>query len=1112
MKDLFKFLFLLVALSVNCLEVDAIRAYPHPITLTQPDGTTLLVRLCGDENFHYITTTDGFMLAKDDAGFFCYVGYDFTTGKKTVSAQRAHNAVDRTAEEKTFMRGLTPAKLINADIISRRPLQLKGPGKTIARSVVAPDKARAKAQADAADDDNESQYLVILVNFTDSVFYHTAEDFDSWLNEPGYSVSGGTGSVKDYYRDNSMGMFVPNYHVVGPYTLSQPSAYYGQNDDSDEDTNPREMVSEACALAKADNPDLDFSQFDNDGDGYMDNCYIIYAGYSEASTANDDDIWPHTWTMGDYAFDIDGITIYSYSCSAELVGTPTTYATPTMDGIGTFTHEFGHILGLKDMYDTDSYTDGNGVDPGDYSLFASGSYNNDSRTPPYLMAFERHQLGWIVEGEDLLELKSAEDVELLGLSENKARYINAQPDRDEQDGWEWFVLENRQQTGWDKYIPAHGLLIYHYDFTVEMQDEYWTQNGPNNNAQHRCLYIKAADGTDDTISRDGDTFPGITANTSFTDTTTPNSINWDHEPTNVPVTNITEKDGLIYFQVCGGTSVWDVIKTNVPSDIRDDSATFTATIESNTEDVTEVGFCWALGEDPTYDGNREVAESVDSPSCSVSGLEAGSLYNVKAYMKLSDGTIVYGSPVPFTTECATASAPYIGDFSSWTNNRPDCWTIVDANGDGTTWVYDESSDAVVYDFDYWNDADDWLICNRRFVVPEHGVLFFTRGITETTGVENLEIYVSTKSTAIDDFVLLDRFSFADYFDQSHIEEADLSEYAGQEVYIAMRCTSEKLQNYLWIFNVLVMDKLGTPEITTFDMLEDDVLTVEWTPVDDAYYYYLYFGKETDEDNFCALFTPLDFYEEVVGDVSLGVGNLYFKSDGYVQLTEIPDGILDCKFIVTASGPSGTSVLTVEGTKDGENWSVVGPRITLDEFDNEGQECDWETYVSGKGYIKLRFKFQHGGLNGRVKYLTLEYNDGKVLEDLAAGYVNGTSMTMTARTDGEFDEGRYAVWVAAGDGLLFYDESETKWWSKEATSVEDVIYGTDITMTVSDGKIVINGLKEGSRVDCTLVSGISVYSGEARDGSLTISTHGAKGIAVIRVTEGTQTHSTKVILK
>ena len=1088
----------------------AVKAYPRPVIVTQPDGTKVTVRIHGDESFHYVTTIDGFLLDKDEAGYFCYVNYDFTTGRKSISGQRAHNVGERTAAEKTFVTGLKAAKLVNADIKTRRQVTAKQPARIVKTGKNATGAMKAKAASDA-----ECQYLVILVNFKDRAFQHNLDDFDTWLNEPGYSTNGGTGSVKDYFRDNSMGQFVPNFHVVGPYTLSQDQVYYaGNSEETGEDVNPRAMVREACDLAKAANPGLDFSQFDNDGDGYMDNCYIIYAGYSEASTADGDDMWPHSWTMGEEVFSIDGVTIDNYSCSAELVGMPGYPVQPTMDGIGTFTHEFGHILGLKDMYDTDDYTNGYGVDPGAYSLYASGSYNNDSRTPPCLMAFERLQMGWATEGVDIVELKDAEDVTLDNVSTNKARYINAQPGREEGTGYEWFVLENRQKTGWDSYIPAHGLLIYHYDYTKEMVDEYWSVNGPNNNAKHRCMYIKAADGVDDENSRAGDTFPGTSANTSFTDTTTPNALNWNNEPTNVPVTNITEQDGLIKFQVNGGTSVWDFVKTNVPGDVRDTTATFTAEMTGNTQDVAEAGFCWSQDENPTVDGEHETATMADGKfTASVDGLQPGSNYNVRAYVKMAGGEVVYGSSVLFTTECKTGEAPFVADFMSWTNGQPDCWQIVDRNGDGTTWILDESTGAIVYQFDYWNNADDWLISKRRIHVPENGTLFFSRGVAETTTVEDLEIYVSTKTSDIDDFFLVERMSFADYFSEQHIEEVDLSRFAGQDIYIAFRCCSEKLQTNLWIWQIAVTEKLGTPTVTKFDKTGTDQLTVEWTPVDKAAYYYLYFGKETDEPNYVLLFTPVSFFEKVEGDVQLSTGSMLFTGDATVELIDIPEGIDDLKFMATASGPTGSSTLLVEGTTDGSTWTSVGPRVVFSEYDSEGQECDWQSYVEGKGYKKLRFRFTHGGRNGRVKYLTLGYNDGKIIEDLAAGRADGTSMVINATAPGEFDTGRYVAWVAAGDELFFYDQSANAYYENGTpSSITDVIEGSGISITAGAGFIAVDGVEPGSIITCTSASGALLYSGKAGGSHAKISLPGESGIVIVNIECGGKTYRTKVIVR
>lgn len=1104
-------------------DAEAVKAYPRPITITQPDGSTITVRIHGDESFHYTTTIDGFLLEKDKAGYFCYVNYDFTTGRKTLSAQRAHNVGERDAAEKTFVSNLKAAKLVNADIKAKRPLTVKQPGRKVQpwlkKSPVA--KASAANTATANAETAESKYLVILVNFADSTFKYTNEDFETWLNESGYSTNGGWGSVKDYWRDNSMGQFVPDFTVVGPYDLSKPLVEYAGNaEDTGEDVDPRSMIKEACLLAKEANPGLDFAQFDNDGDGVVDNCYVIYAGYSEASTANPDDMWPHSWTMGDDVFEIDGVKIDEYSCSAELVGMPGAPEKPTMDGIGTFTHEFGHILGLKDMYDTDDYTNGYGVDPGAYSLYASGSYNNESRTPPCLMAFERLQMGWAQEGTDIVELKGPEDVTLDHVSANKARYINAQPGRADGTGYEWFVLENRQQTGWDSYIPAHGLLIYHYDYTKEMVDEYWSVNGPNNNAKHRCMYIKAADGVDDENSRAGDTYPGTSANTSFTDMTTPNSLNWNNEPTNVPVTNILEQDGKIMFQVCGGTSVWDFVKTEVPGDVRDVSATFNAEMTGNTHDVAEAGFCWSLEDNPTLDDTHKAAEWNDGKfSVAVDNLQPGSNYNVKAYVKMNDGSVVYGSSVMFATECETATAPFIADFLSWTNGQPDCWQIVDRNGDGTTWILDESTGGLVYQFDYWNNADDWLISKRRIHVPENGVLVLSRGVAETTTVEDLEIYISTKTSDIDDFFLYEKMSFADYFSEQHNEEIDISRFAGQDIYIALRCCSEKLQTNLWIWNVAVTEKLPAPTITKFEQTAPDQMTIEWTPVEKAKNYYLYYGKETDEPNDVLVFAPMDFFEKAEGDVQLSSGSMLFTGNATVELIDFPEGLTDLKFMVLTSGPTGTSELLVEGTKDGSAWTSVGPRVILKEFDNEGQECDWKSYVEGQGFKKLRFRFTHGGRNGRVKYLTLGYTDGKIIEDIAAGGtldkygVLHTSVSFGAEIPGEFNNGRFVAWVASGDGILFYDQSENAYYEYNGTtSITEVIGDSGISVTAGAGTLGLDGLKPGYRITCVSPSGTLLYSGEADGEHADISLPGKSGIVIVSIEGDGETYTTKVIIR
>lgn len=1105
----------------------AIKAYPHPIMMRQPDGTTLLVRIQGDENFHFVTTTDGFLLNKDKKGYFCYVDYDKKTQKKVMTKQRAHNVDVRSDKEKKLLESLASAKDATADILSRTSIMKKAPNKFLSRRIVAPRKYAVETRSGEATV-KESQYLVVLVNFQDSVLRHTQQDFDHWLNQPGYSENGGTGSVKDYYRDNSMGQFIPNFKVVGPYTLSKPTAYYGGNssDTNGTDTNPRDMVKEAVELAKKNNPDMDFRQFDNDGDGIMDNCYVIYAGYSEASTANDDDIWPHSWYLDDNTT-IDGVLIHDYSCSAELVGMPGTPVVPSMDGIGTFTHEFGHVLGLKDMYDTDDTSNGKGIDPGAYSLYASGSYNNDSRTPPCLMAFERMQLGWMKEGEDIVEVKNPEDVTLTTIADNKARFINCQPDRTPGTGMEWFILENRQQTGWDKYIPGHGLLITHYDYTDEMKKDWWDINGPNNSAKHRCMYIVPADGIDNEVTRSGDTYPGKSANTSFTDTTTPNSLNWEKEPVNVPITNIMEQDGNVMFQVNGGTSKWNFIKTLVPEKIYDTQATFKANVESNKVDVDEVGFCWKEGAsaDPTLSDGVSAAgkvEDIKNASFTAKGLQPGTTYSVRSYMKMSDGSMVYGSPVPFTTEWAyanvTLNTPFYQDFKQWSDGNPDGWKIVDNNGDGTTWFQDENQGAVHYSLNYWNDADDYLIGRRRIHVPEKGTLFFTRGVITqeggAIGVENLDVLVSTKTNDINDFHVVKRFSFADYFGAQHMEEVDLSQFVGKDIYVAFRVCSERLQNDLWLWDVMVTQKLDTPQNVKLERTADNMLTASWSPVAGATDYYLCLARETTKTNSVSEFTPIDSYQNVKGNVVLGTGSVEFRGSGSVTTQDCPEGITGCNFIVTTSGPLGTSELSVEGTQDGKTWTAVGAKISLKEYDSEGQEEQYKDYLEGKKYRQLRFNFKHGGRNGRIKYLTLIYNDGKEYEKLAAGSVgNATAVPIKNKEDGEYDEGKYRVWVSSGWNGLYYDESVPAYYqASTSTAITDVIGDSGISFSVNGGNVQVNGIKPGYTVNCVSAAGIQLFSGVANSGSMSFQAPAGTGFAVIAVSGEGKTYRTKIIIR
>ena len=253
-------------------------------------------------------------------------------------------------------------------------------------------------------------------------------------------------------------------------------------------------------------------------------------------------------------------------------------------------------------------------------------------------------------------------------------------------------------------------------------------------------------------------------------------------------------------------------------------------------------------------------------------------------------------------------------------------------------------------------------------------------------------------------------------------------------------------------------------------------------------------------------------KDVTGDVELSTGQLFFKSSGSVTLKEFEDGIEDCKFLVTTSGPFGTSELTVEGTKDLRTWQTVGPKTMLSQYDSEGQEVDLSAYLDGKNYKKLRFNFKHGGRNGRVKYLTLFYNNGKVWKDLAAGGVSGTSIDIKETQEGEFDKGRYKIWVASGWQNIFYDESEPAYYDKSATSVSDVIDGTSVTLTNSMNELRLDGIEPGCTVTLASTTGAMLYTGKASGTSLIIPTSGMKGVAIVSVAAENGTFRTKTIIR
>lgn len=507
---------LTIVLLMSGINVFSIPAKPSPFVLKQTDGTELTVRLHGDENFHYYTTEDGYLLLPGDNGILCYA--EIRSGNVQASSMKAQDTRKRTAEEFVFLQRIGKNLLPEALAIKQKtaPKRFKTP------------RRKSLTQYPTI---GEQKALIILVQFTDRKFSiaNPLEAFDNMINQPGYSDNDGTGSARDFFIENSNGQYLPEFDVFGPVTLANKMSYYGGNDREGNDQHPEEMIIEACKQLDS---SINFADYDRDHDGFVDNIYVFYAGYGEADGGPSNSVWPHAWGVYSGASKtlvLDGVQIDSYACSNELEGGSGT----VMNGIGTFCHEFSHVLGLPDLYATD-YT--GAFTPGEWSLMDMGSYNNDGRTPPYMSAFERYSLGWI---EPTVITAADTTFVLPNLSENKAYLIKTEKEN------EYFMLENRQQENSDSYIPGHGMLIWHIDYNKNV----WANNVVNNTIKHQYVDIVEADGTQNESSRSGDAFPGTSRITSITDDTNPNLKSWSGTRRNLSVFNIKEENGLITFNV-----------------------------------------------------------------------------------------------------------------------------------------------------------------------------------------------------------------------------------------------------------------------------------------------------------------------------------------------------------------------------------------------------------------------------------------------------------------------------------------------------------------------------------------------------------------------------------
>ncbi len=552
-----KRIFLTAFASATALWCAAVPAKPGLTTYTQPDGTTVSVRIMGDEHHHFFLNEDGYLVAEKDGNFY-YADAD-NAGNVIPSSFRISDKATRSGELSAYLAGIDRDAILAKMNVARKA--------TVASAAASVSKASSDPSVKKGPGLFPGSYfpvtgspksIVILVEYSDVSFEisNPREYFTNMLTQPGFSEWSGTGSAIDYYTYCSNGQFTPEFDVFGPVKLSFNRAYYGGNDSRGNDKNASQMIIDACRLAD-DEFDVDFSQYDTNNDGFIDNVFVFYAGAGEASGGPAESIWPHSSSIAKNVR-LDGKYLGQYACSNEWYGN-------RPDGVGTFLHEFSHVMGLPDLYATD-YT--GAYTPGEWNIMDQGSYNNNGRTPPGYSSFERYALGWI-EPVDMRGVKA--DVTLEPIEKGRVGIYHALNSAGREMDYEYFLFENRQNTGWDKYLPYHGMLIWHVDYNANI----WRSNIVNNNPDHQ--YVDLIEASTGTLikTRAFEPFPGKKKVKSFTDETSPGSLSWGGMASGCPITEIAENEaeGLITFKLNGGGFGMEAPEGLVVTDLTDTSFT-----------------------------------------------------------------------------------------------------------------------------------------------------------------------------------------------------------------------------------------------------------------------------------------------------------------------------------------------------------------------------------------------------------------------------------------------------------------------------------------------------------------------------------------------------------
>ena len=622
-------------------------AYPGLVEFKQPNGNIVKVTMRGSETLKWAETEDGYTLMYDSIGNLVYAELD-AMGDLVPSNVIATDVDFRPAEVEMRLMA-TPKRLA----YSQRQMAM-------AEQV---QQARSRQMAQLASSGTPAvgtrKMLLILVDFPDYPFQKTREDFELLMNQLNYTDDGRYGSVRDFYRENSFGQLDLIHDVVGVYRLQYERAYYGGNTEYSRDNDPRQMALEAVTMAAA---DVNFADYDNDGDGTVDGVHIIYAGPGEEAGGGGDCIWAHSWTV---SATVDGVRTYRYSCSPEIRGS----GGSKMTHIGVICHEIGHVLGAMDFYDTNYGTGGQYPGTGQWDLMASGNWNGDGACPAHFNPYSKiYDYGWAAPADG----NQAATFTLGAKSKEGFVRIDTQTDG------EFFLLEYRAKSGFDLCAPYHGLMVY------RASDGMSRMSANTLNAYHKQqFYPLVANAPNEiptsvvstygSVNTSSAPFPGTLGIDELTDFTTPSMKSWVGVNTEFPITSIKENVSgeSVTFDIAGG------IEGGAYSFKVTDSDTLSITFGWKTPASETVVL--AFSKEPTFGvpenraytvgetitGGGEVIYVGKELTFKHSGLEQQEEYYYKLFTLRADGTYTAGRQLKAETAVGVIRKfPYEEDFSS----------------------------------------------------------------------------------------------------------------------------------------------------------------------------------------------------------------------------------------------------------------------------------------------------------------------------------------------------------------------------------------------------------------------------------------------------------------